>query len=71
MDNIGTMIMNDESPDVIRDAIMSSLYAKAAERVEAAKPYVVANMFGDEIEDDEDEDYEDDNDDEDYEDDEE
>jgi hypothetical protein len=57
MDNIGAMIMNDESPDVIRDAIISSLYSKAAERVEAAKPYVVANMFGDEYE--EDDSYED------------
>lgn len=48
------MIINDESPDVIRDAIINSLYAKAAERVEYAKPYVVANVFEDEIEDDED-----------------
>lgn len=53
------MIMNDESPDVIRDAIISSLYSKAAERVEYAKPYVAANIFGDEVEED-DEDYEDD-----------
>ena len=51
--------MNDESPDAIRDAIISSLYSKAAERVEYAKPYVAANIFGDEVEED-DEDYEDD-----------
>ena len=57
MDNIGQMIINDESPDAIRDAIINSLYAKAAERVEAAKPYVVSNVFGDEYE--EDEDYDD------------
>ena len=50
--------MNDESPDAIRDAIISSLYTKAAERVEYAKPYVAANIFGDEVEDN-DEDYED------------
>ena len=50
--------MNDESPDAIRDAIISSLYTKAAERVEYAKPYVAANIFGDEVEED-DEDYED------------
>ena len=65
------MIMNDESPDAIRDAIISSLYSKAAERVEYAKPYVAANIFGDEVEEndedyeDEDEDGEDDEDDED------
>lgn len=68
MSNIGAMIVNDESPDAIRDAIMTSLYTKAAERVEAAKPYVVANMFDDGDYDDEDEDYEDDEDE--YEDDE-
>lgn len=64
MPSIGHMIMNNESPDAIRDEIISSLYAKAAERVEAAKPYVVANVFDDETEEDEDDDYED----EDYED---
>jgi hypothetical protein len=65
MESIGQMIMNDESPDAIRDAIISSLYTKAAERVEYAKPYVAANIFGDEVEEDEDDedgDYEDDED---------
>ena len=63
MESIGHMIINDESPDKIRDAIINSLYSKAAERVEYAKPYVVSNVFGDEYEDDddyEDDDYEDD-----------
>lgn len=64
MPSIGQMIVNNESPDEIRDAIISSLYSKAAERVEAAKPYVVSNVFGDEYEDEEeyeeDEDYEED-----------
>ena len=64
MESIGQMIINDESPDKIRDAIITSLYSKAAERVEAAKPYVVANVFGDDVDD---EDY-DDEDEEDYED---
>ena len=54
MPSIGHMIINNESPDSIRDEIISSLYAKAAERVEAAKPYVVANIFDDEVEDGED-----------------
>ncbi len=58
--------MNDESPDAIRDAIINSLYTKAAERVEYAKPYVAANIFGDEV--DEDEDYEEEDDDDDDED---
>jgi len=57
MANIGQMIIGDESPDAIRDAIITSLFTKAAERVEAAKPYVVANVFEDDYEeDDEDED---------------
>ena len=61
--------MNDESPDAIRDAIINSLYTKAAERVEYAKPYVAANIFDGEEDDDEDyedEDGEDDDDDEDW-----
>jgi hypothetical protein len=66
MESIGHMIMNDESPDAIRDAIINSLYTKAAERVEYAKPYVAANIFGDEV--DEDEDYEEEDDDDDDED---
>lgn len=53
MDSIGHMIVNDESPDVIRDAIINALYTKAAGRVEYAKPHVAANIFGDD-------DYEDD-----------
>lgn len=60
MSDIGRMIVNDESPDAIRDAIMASLYAKAAERVEAAKPHVAAGIFEEDDEDDyEEEEYED------------
>lgn len=59
MPNIGQMFVNDESPDQIRDAIISSLYSKAAERVEAAKPYVMANVFGDEDNEENDEEYKD------------
>ena len=44
MPTIGQMIANNESPDEIRDAIISSLYSKASERVEAAKPYVFSNI---------------------------
>ena len=58
MPSIGHMIINDESPDAIRDEIISSLYAKAAERVEAAKPYVISNIFDDEYENEEYEDVE-------------
>lgn len=50
MDSIGQMIVNDESPDVIRDAIINALYTKAAERVEYAKPHVAANIFGEDDE---------------------
>lgn len=64
MANIGKMIINNESPDAIRDEIMASLYSKAAERVEALKPIVASSVFNEDP--DEDEDYEDE--DEDYED---
>ena len=65
MANIGQMIIADESPDAIRDAIITSLFTKAAERVEAAKPYVVANVFEDEDDEDDEDDYEEDDEDED------
>jgi hypothetical protein len=58
MANIGKMIIDDESPDAIRDAIMASLYSKAAERVEAVKPYVASSIFEEDPED-EDDDYDD------------
>lgn len=51
------MILNNENADEIRDAIISSLYAKTAERIESLKPYVAANMFNDEIEDENYDDY--------------
>jgi len=63
MESIGQMIMNDRSPDAIRDAIINTLYTKAAEKVEDVKPYVAANIF-DEDEDDDDE-YDDEDEDED------
>jgi hypothetical protein len=65
MESIGQMIMNDRSPDAIRDAIINALYTKAAEKVEDVKPYVAANIFDEDEEDEEDEDYEDDDEDED------
>ncbi len=62
--------MSDENPDSIRDAIIANLYAKAAERVEDAKPYVAASIFGDDVDDEEEDEY-DDEEEEEYEDDEE
>lgn len=57
MENIGHMIINDESPDSIRDAIINTLYTKAAERVEYAKPYVVSNIFDEDYEDEDEDEY--------------
>lgn len=40
------LMIADESPSEISDAIKTALYAKAAERIEYAKPYVADVMFG-------------------------
>jgi len=65
MDDLLDMIVSDESPSQIADKIKEILFAKSAERVEAARPQVSASLFDeddsetDEYDenDDEDEDY--------------
>jgi hypothetical protein len=44
MDDLLDMIIADESPSQISDAIKDVLYAKSAERVDAFRP-IVANSF--------------------------
>ena len=59
MDDLLDMIIADESPSQISDAIKDVLYAKSAERVDAFRPIVANSLFsgedqieveGDEIE---------------------
>ena len=50
MENVIDLIAVDASPAEISDAIKSALYAKAAERIEAAKPIVADMMFNGEVE---------------------
>lgn len=40
------LIIADESPSEVSDAIKGVLFAKAAEKIEYAKPYVADSMFG-------------------------
>jgi hypothetical protein len=61
MDDLLDMIVSDESPSQIADKIKEILFAKSAERVEAARPQVSASLF-DEDDSETDEDYEDDED---------
>ena len=57
MDDLLDMIIADESPSQISDAIKDILYAKSAERVDAFRPLVANSIFGGEdqieVEDDE------------------
>jgi hypothetical protein len=46
MDELMDLIIADESPSEVSDAIKNVLFAKAAERIEYAKPYVADSMFG-------------------------
>lgn len=64
MDDLVDMIVSDGSPSQISDAIKNILFAKSAERVNAATPYVASSLFGEEdtetYEDDNEDDYDDD-----------
>ncbi|MCW4053217.1 MAG: hypothetical protein NWE78_08440 [Candidatus Bathyarchaeota archaeon] len=45
MDNVIDLIATDAKPSEVSDAIKGILYAKAAERVDAARPIVAADLF--------------------------
>lgn len=54
MDDLLDMIVSDESPSQISDKIKELLFAKSAEKIDAFRPEVAANMF-DDLEEDNDE----------------
>jgi hypothetical protein len=45
MDNVIDLIATDASPHEVSDAIKNLLYAKAAERIDAARPIVATTLF--------------------------
>ena len=45
MDDLSDMIIADESPSQISDAIKDVLYAKSAERVDAFRPLVANGLL--------------------------
>jgi hypothetical protein len=60
MEELIDMIATDSAASQITDRIKDLLFAKAAERIDGAKPYVASTMFGeDDVEDIENEDDED------------
>jgi len=46
MEEIIDLIATDASPSEVSEKIKQALYAKAAERVEVARPIVASSMFG-------------------------
>ena len=46
MDNVIDLIATGAKPSEVSDAIKGVLYAKAAERIDAARPLVANSMFG-------------------------
>jgi hypothetical protein len=50
MEEVIDLIATDSSPAEISDKIKSLLFAKAAERIEVAKPYIASTMFDNEVE---------------------
>jgi hypothetical protein len=54
MEELIDLIATDSSASEITDKIKDLMFAKAAERIDGAKPYVASTMFGGEdVEDDE------------------
>jgi hypothetical protein len=60
MDDLLDMITTDESPSQISDKIKELLFAKSAEKIDAFRPYVASQTFGDPNAEDEDLEYTDD-----------
>ena len=50
MENVIDLIAKDATASDISDAIKASLYSKAAERIDAARPIVANSLFGTEPE---------------------
>ena len=46
MDDLMDMIVADESPSQISDKIKDMLFSKSAEKIDAFRPTVAANVFG-------------------------
>ena len=49
MDDLMDMMVDDASSAAISDKIKEILYAKSAEKIDAARPLVGAELFGDEV----------------------
>ena len=47
MDDLLDAIVTDESPSQISDKIKDLLFAKSAEKIDAFRPYVASQTFGD------------------------
>ena len=50
MEDVIDLIATDASPSDVSDKMKEILYAKAAERIDIARPYVANAMFGQEFE---------------------
>ena len=49
MDDLMDMMVDDASSTAISDKIKEILYTKSAEKIDAARPLVGAELFGDEV----------------------
>ena len=49
MDDLMDMMVDDASSSAISDKIKEILYTKSAEKIDAARPLVGAELFGDEV----------------------
>ena len=47
MEELIDLLVKDESPSQISDAIQDVLFAKSAERIETSRPDIAASLFSD------------------------
>jgi hypothetical protein len=73
MDDLIDMIISDQSPSQVSERIKEILFSKSAEKIDAARPYVAAGLFGEDANEsyDDGDEYEDEDDEDEYEDDDE
>ena len=47
MEELMDLLVKDDSPSQISDAIKDVLFSKTAERIEASRPNIASSLFGD------------------------
>ena len=49
MDELMSLLVKDESPSEVSDAIKDQLFARTAEKIQSVRPQVAASVFDDSV----------------------